>query len=670
MAGKVGTAYVDTELDPSGIRKGLQQVEGETKTRMGTVRKDLKAGFEKAFVPATVALGAVAVGAKKAIDAASDLAESQNAVRVTFGRSAKAVLDFSEKAATKAGLSMREFNELVTPVGASLRNAGLGADEAAKSSIALTKRAADMASVFNTSVPEALQAIQAGLRGEADPLERFGVGLSDAAVKAKAAAMGLKTQHGELDAHAKAQARMALLMEQTNRLQGDFENTSDGAANQQRILHAQMENVSAELGKALLPAFTQLVKMLGKLVGLIARHQTAFKILVSVFTAFAAAIVAVNLAMKAYAAGTVIVKAAVAAWTAVQWLLNAALSANPIGLVVIALTALVAGLVLAYQKSETFRDIVDAAFEAVLDVANEVADFFTDDIPAAFQAVLDWVKKYWPAIAILIAGPFAPLVILAGDGFGIRTALQNAITGLISWIKGKASALYNAGADLGRRLKQGVVDAVTGIGNAVWAVVDNIRARIGQGAQTIIGWGKSVGGWVKQGVVDGLVGIGLGAWGLVDNVWQMLNDNSKTIIGWGKSVGGWLKAGILAALKGLKDAIKSLLRKALPGPLEKIAGLRSAAPVPGPAPAPQSGLRAAAGPQAAGTAGGGLAGPAPVGYQLRRALSGLTPAAAAAGQQPLEVRVFIGDTELRGIVRTEVRTADNRTAQTLLAGAH
>ncbi|HEY3021024.1 MAG TPA: hypothetical protein VGJ32_12575, partial [Solirubrobacteraceae bacterium] len=104
------------------------------------------------------------------------------------------------------------------------------------------------------------------------------------------------------------------------------------------------------------------------------------------------------------------------------------------------------------------------------------------------------------------------------------------------------------------------------------------------------------------------------------------------------------------------------LRKALPGPAEKALGLGRAVPQAGPAPA----AAAQAGLLGAGAAGG-LAGAAPIGYRLRRAVAGLAPPAAAAPQ--LEVRVFIGDTELRGIVRTEVRQADERTAQVLLAGA-
>jgi hypothetical protein len=74
------------------------------------------------------------------------------------------------------------------------------------------------------------------------------------------------------------------------------------------------------------------------------------------------------------------VRVATLAWTAAQWLLNAALTANPLGLFIIAIVAVVAAIVLAYQKSETFRTIVQAVAKAVT---------------AAFQWVVDKVKELW-----------------------------------------------------------------------------------------------------------------------------------------------------------------------------------------------------------------------------------------------------------------------------------
>lgn len=69
--------------------------------------------------------------------------------------------------------------------------------------------------------------------------------------------------------------------------------------------------------------------------------------------------------MIAYNAIGTTISIATKAWAAAQWLLNAALTANPIGLVIAGLVALGAGLVMAYQKSETFRNIVQGAWEGI-----------------------------------------------------------------------------------------------------------------------------------------------------------------------------------------------------------------------------------------------------------------------------------------------------------------
>ncbi|WP_280248552.1 phage tail tape measure protein [Nocardia abscessus] len=78
-----------------------------------------------------------------------------------------------------------------------------------------------------------------------------------------------------------------------------------------------------------------------------------------------AALAANSIALGAYTVATGVIRGATMAWSAVQWVLNAALSANPIGLVVVAIGALVAGIVLAYKNSETFRNIVEGAWNAV-----------------------------------------------------------------------------------------------------------------------------------------------------------------------------------------------------------------------------------------------------------------------------------------------------------------
>lgn len=204
------------------------------------------------------AIGALIDYAKGGIAAASDLNESINAVNVVFKDSAKQITDWGKTQANAYGLSQRAFQEMATPLGALLKNQGVAQKDLAQTTIELTKRAADLASVFNTTVPDALDALTAGLRGETDPLERYGVSLTAAAVEAEALAETGKKTTASLTDQEKATARLNLIMKQTDDSAGDFKNTSDGLANSSRILAARQEELQAQLGQKLLPAMQKL----------------------------------------------------------------------------------------------------------------------------------------------------------------------------------------------------------------------------------------------------------------------------------------------------------------------------------------------------------------------------------------------------------------------------
>jgi len=194
------------------------------------------------------------------ITQAKNLGESINAVNVTFGDSAEKIHEWGEQNARSFGISRQSFNSQVMPIAAMLKNVGFSMDEVADQSITLTKRAADMASVFNVEVSEALDAIQAALRGESDPIERFGVSVNAAAVESRALAMASKASADELTNQELMAARLAIVMEQTAQVQGDFAATSDQAANAQRIATATFQEAQAALGEAFLPALTLLAQ--------------------------------------------------------------------------------------------------------------------------------------------------------------------------------------------------------------------------------------------------------------------------------------------------------------------------------------------------------------------------------------------------------------------------
>lgn len=187
------------------------------------------------------------------INLASNLNESINAIKVVFGTASKEIEDFWKVSAKTVGLSTQEFNKLATPIGAFLQNLWQGSSQAAKETINLTQKAADLASVYNTSVSDALSAIQSWLKGESNPLERFWVTLSDAAIKAYALRTWLVEAGKEMTDQQKLTARLWALYEQTSKVQWDFANTSNQLANNQRIISAQLKDIWASLWTIFLP---------------------------------------------------------------------------------------------------------------------------------------------------------------------------------------------------------------------------------------------------------------------------------------------------------------------------------------------------------------------------------------------------------------------------------
>ena len=136
---------------------------------------------------------------------------------------------------------------------------GMGVEPATDMSLGLVQLAADLGSFNNMEPGEVLEKLRSGLVGETEPLRSLGVNLTAAAVEAKALEMGLAGTTAELTPAMLAQARYALILEQTKTAQGDFARTSDGFANGMRTLKAQFVDAAAGIGQLLLPYVTQLV---------------------------------------------------------------------------------------------------------------------------------------------------------------------------------------------------------------------------------------------------------------------------------------------------------------------------------------------------------------------------------------------------------------------------
>ena len=266
-------AYVLTFDTSSGV-KSLNKLGATADKELGKAEKKLdkmSAGLTKFGAGAVAFAGLAGAGLVKVAMGASDLEESVNAVRVTFGEAGEGILKLGRDAAKAVGMSNVEFNGLAVQFSSFAEKvAGEGGD-VVQTMADMTGRAADFASVMNIDVAQAATIFQSGLAGETEPLKKFGIDLSAAAVGAFAVANGISESTSSMSEAEKVQARYGLLMEQTAKTAGDFANTSDGMANQQRILKAEFKNLSDNIGAGVLPMLTELVGVAGKAVGAFSR---------------------------------------------------------------------------------------------------------------------------------------------------------------------------------------------------------------------------------------------------------------------------------------------------------------------------------------------------------------------------------------------------------------
>lgn len=507
-----------TKLDSQGVEQAQGKL-GKFGTAMG-----------KLTGPAVLAGAAVAGFAAKTISSASRLQQSMGAVDSVFGKNADTVKRWSESSATAVGLATSEYQELATVIGAQLGNMGVAQDQVAGKTKSLITLGSDLAATYGGTTAEAVGALSAVLRGETDPIERYGVSIKQADIAARQAKEGTDNLTGAQAKAAKTQATLALLSEQTAKAQGQFARETDSAAGSAQIASASFENASAALGTALLPAAAAAATTLADLAGWAQENADVVLILVGVVGGLAAAVLAIN-------AGLAIYNATVVAVTAAQWLWNAAMAANPVGLVAIAILAVVAALILAYKRSEKFRAIVDAAMGGAVTAAKAVGRamvWVKDKFVLAFQ----WIKSHWKLILAILTGPVGVAVLLIAKYWDKIKAGAKAV---LDWIKSYWRTIWSA-----------VVGIVRGYINTITTVIDKVKAAA-----------KAVADWLS------------GAW---ETAWD-------TAAGAVEDAVDLMTAPFDALLKVIGDivsAVKNIDFPSPPGWFSKIPGVKSL-PVPTPA---------------------------------------------------------------------------------------
>lgn len=346
---------------------------------------------------------------KGAVAEASKFEAEFEGVNQAFKEGAPIVQEFAKNAAMTAGVTENAALKSAKSFGVYATSAGLAGKEQAKFATTLVQTAGDLGSFFDLPTESALYAIQAGLRGESEPLRRFNIMIDQATIKSKAMEMGLYSGSGALSNQSRILAANAVILGQVGVAQGDFVKYADTYGNSIKTTGALWDNLQKDVGGALLPA---LAKLSGALVPIISQLGP---LMTQAVAALAPVITAVTESFK------YIIPVLTPILTVVQSLATAfaGLATNvlpligqmlekvmPIvgslgeafgGLIIKltpAITALLTGLM------PTFDELVALMTDVVVPAIAGLADFLGNTLPAAITVAMNFFNTFKPILVV------------------------------------------------------------------------------------------------------------------------------------------------------------------------------------------------------------------------------------------------------------------------------
>lgn len=359
---------------------------------------------------------------KTGINYASDLAEVQNVVDVTFANSAEQVNEWSQNTLQAYGLNTVSAKRYVGTMGAMLKSSGLTEEQALSMSEAMTALAGDMTSFYNLDdIDVAFDKIRSGISGETEPLKQLGINMSVANLEAYALSQGIETSYNSMTQAEQAVLRYNYLLDATKDAQGDFSRTQGSWANQTKLLSENWQEFLGTATEGIMTALTPALQTLNSIILSLSQNWGTWS---PILQALAVAIGGVTVA--------------VIAWKVAQWALNASLLANPITWIIGIFLAFLGVVALVVKALNAFGDTNYSVMGAIV-AAISVAVAFVYNVVAG-------VVNFVIGLIVTIQNVFATVGNFIGNVFThpLQTAAQlfvNFVDTALSLVLSLAKAL-------------------------------------------------------------------------------------------------------------------------------------------------------------------------------------------------------------------------------------
>ena len=311
---------------------------------------------------------------------------------------------------------------------------------------------------------------------------------------------------------------------------GDASAAANTAEGRMKGLTIAFDETKEAVGAALLPAIEKILPVLQAFGDWASKHPGIFLAIAGAVGVLAASVVGANIAMSL-------------------------LALNPVGIAIIAIVgaivALTVGLVVLYKKSETFRDIVNGAFESVKETISRVVDFLKGPVMAAW----DIIRGAFEVIKGIITGDFSA----AWEG------LKTMIGGVVDYIKSTLIALpmllLGIAKDIGVAILNGIVAGLAVLGESAWAAISGLASflltKAGEWLETL----KTVGGKVGSSIVGGVTGLAGDIWAkikeLPGDLLTKVTEVASKFQDIGSAIGDWIVNAAKGAISGLAEILKA-----------------------------------------------------------------------------------------------------------------
>lgn len=403
---------------------------------------------------ASAALGGIGLLGKGAAEYASEAEQSYGAVESIFHEHADQINNASKKAAESIGISAHAFREQSAYMGAMLKNQGVPMDELADKTQELMGLGADLAATYGGKTSDAIEALGAMLRGETDPMEKYGVAIKEADIKARMAADGLDKLEGEAEKQARTQTLLKLAFEQTADAQGQSQREFETSAARAQRAQAAMDDMRESVGSLLLPVMGKLAGVMQSVSEQAAKHPKIFIAVAGAVATLSAAVVGAatiapiltSWSAAATAAGTSMMGLAAATWTAIA----------PIAAVVAAVGAVGVALWAFFTKTEVGRDLWDKFVGALKDG--------WDWISGVFAAGWDWLSDKIGGVIERLSDVFSGL----SDKMSyVKSTVISAWTEMTSAFKGGDDGYVGLARIVGADKAEWIVGKLHEVGDAL-----------------------------------------------------------------------------------------------------------------------------------------------------------------------------------------------------------